>query len=70
MAGLEPKSDERNCKILGLSVVPVDKHKVWSKDVEETQGHAANYPLIGDSNLDVAKHFDMLPAEVSVLVVG
>ena len=47
---------------------PIDKHKVWSKDIEETQGHAANYPAIGDSNLDVTKHFDMLPAEVAVAV--
>ena len=63
MAGLKPEFDKRNCKILGLSVDPVSNHKEWSKDIEETQGHAVNYPLIGDPDLGVAKQFDMLPAE-------
>ena len=63
MAGLQPQFAERNCKIIGLSVDPVDNHVAWSKDIEETQGHAVNYPLIGDPELKVAKLYDMLPAE-------
>jgi len=63
MAGLKPEFDKRSCKILGLSVDPVTNHKKWAKDIEETQGHAVNYPLIGDTDLGVAKQFDMLPAE-------
>ncbi len=60
MAGLEPEFDKRNCKIIGLSVDSVDDHEKWSKDIEETQGHAVNYPLIGDTDLQVAKLFDMI----------
>ena len=63
MAGLKPEFDKRNCKIIGLSVDPVDNHAKWSKDIEETQGHAVNYPLIGDTELKVAKLYDMLPAD-------
>jgi alkyl hydroperoxide reductase subunit AhpC len=63
MAGLKPEFDKRNCKIIGLSVDPVGNHEKWAKDIEETQGHAVNYPLIGDSDLRVAKLYDMLPAE-------
>jgi alkyl hydroperoxide reductase subunit AhpC len=63
MAGLKSEFDKRNCKIIGLSVDPVDSHAKWAKDIEETQGHAVNYPLIGDPELKVAKLFDMLPAE-------
>ena len=63
MAGLKPEFDKRDCKILGLSVDPVSNHKEWSKDIEETQGHAVNYPLIGDPDLSIAKQFDMLPAD-------
>lgn len=63
MARLKPEFDRRNCKIIGLSVDPVDHHARWSKDIEETQGHAVNYPLIGDPTLKVAKLYDMLPAE-------
>ena len=63
MARLKPEFDKRNCKILGLSVDPVDNHAKWAKDIEETQGHAVNYPLIGDPDLKVAKLYDMLPAE-------
>ena len=63
MAGLKPEFDKRGCKILGLSVDPVSNHKEWSRDIEETQGHAVNYPLIGDPDLSVAKQFDMLPAD-------
>ncbi len=62
MAGLKPDFDKRGCKILGLSVDPVDNHAEWAKDIEETQGHAVNYPLIGDSDLAVAKLYNMLPA--------
>ncbi len=63
MAGLKPEFDKRNCKIIGLSVDPVENHEKWSKDIEETQGHAVNYPLIGDTELKVAKLYDMLPAD-------
>ena len=63
MAGLEPEFTKRNCKIIGLSVDPVEDHTEWSKDIEETQGHAVNYPMIGDSDLAVAKLYNMLPAE-------
>ena len=63
MAGLKPEFDKRNCKVIGLSVDPVDNHAKWSKDIEETQGHAVNYPLIGDTELKVAKLYDMLPAD-------
>lgn len=63
MAGLKPEFEKRNCKVLGLSVDGVSDHEQWSKDIEETQGHAVNYPLIGDPELKVAKLYDMLPAE-------
>ncbi|MEZ4703238.1 MAG: peroxiredoxin [Rhodothermales bacterium] len=63
MAGLEPEFKKRNCKIIGLSVDPVENHKAWAADIEETQGHAVNYPMIGDRDLAVAKLFDMLPAD-------
>jgi alkyl hydroperoxide reductase subunit AhpC len=63
MAGLKPEFDRRNCKIIGLSVDPVSDHERWVKDIEETQGHAVNYPLIGDEDLAVAKQFDMLHPE-------
>jgi len=63
MAGLKPEFDKRGCKIIGLSVDPVTDHTRWQKDIEETQGHAVTYPLIGDSELTVAKLYDMLPAE-------
>ena len=62
MAGLKPEFDKRNCKIIGISVDPVENHLAWSKDIEETQGHAVNYPLIGDPELKVAKLYEMLPA--------
>jgi alkyl hydroperoxide reductase subunit AhpC len=63
MAGLQPEFEKRNCKILGLSVDGISDHDAWSKDIEETQGHAVNYPLIGDPELKVAKLYDMLPAD-------
>jgi len=61
MASLKPEFDKRNTKIIGLSVDPVSNHEKWSKDIEETQGHAPNYPMIGDPELKVAKAYDMLP---------
>lgn len=65
MAGLKPEFDKRNCKIIGLSVDSVEDHKEWAKDIEETQGHAINYPMIGDTNLEVAKLFDMVHPNAS-----
>jgi alkyl hydroperoxide reductase subunit AhpC len=62
MAGLKPEFDKRNCKIIGLSADPVSDHKAWAKDIQETQGHAPTYPMIGDEELKVAKLYDMLPA--------
>src|SRR3546814_5812403 len=70
MAGLKPEFDKRNCKIVGLSVDPVDNHQKWAKDIEDTQGHAVNYPMIGDPQLQVAKLYDMLPAEEPGTSVG
>jgi thioredoxin-dependent peroxiredoxin len=61
MARLQPEFDRRRCKILGLSVDPVDSHARWSKDIEETQGSRVGYPMIGDPELKVAKLYDMLP---------
>ncbi len=60
MARLQPEFAKRNCKVIGLSVDPVDDHKRWAKDIEETQGAAPNYPIIGDSELEVAKAYDMI----------
>jgi alkyl hydroperoxide reductase subunit AhpC len=60
MAGLKPQFDQRGCKIIGLSVDSVSDHEKWSRDIEETQGHKVTYPLIGDTDLQVAKAFDML----------
>ncbi len=62
MAGLKPEFDKRNCKILGLSIDPVGDHAEWSKDIEETQGHKVEFPMVGDPELKVAKLYDMLPA--------
>ncbi len=63
MARLKPEFEKRNTKIIGLSVDAVGNHASWSKDIEETQGAAPNYPLIGDTDLAVSKLYDMLPAE-------
>jgi len=60
MAGLADEFAKRNCKVIGLSVDSVDDHKSWSKDIEETQGHPVNYPMIGDTTLAVAKLYDMI----------
>lgn len=63
MARLAPEFAQRNCKVIGLSVDPVESHLKWETDIEETQGHAVNYPMIGDPELTVAKLYDMLPAD-------
>ncbi|MGA7684781.1 MAG: peroxiredoxin [Terriglobales bacterium] len=63
MAGLQPEFAKRNTKVIGLSVDPVTNHGKWAADIEETQGHKVNYPMIGDTQLAVAKLYDMLPAE-------
>ena len=63
MAKLAPEFARRGCKVIGLSVDPVDNHARWAKDIEETQGYAVNYPMIGDSDLAVAKLYNMLPAD-------
>lgn len=60
MAGLKPEFDKRNCKIMGLSVDPVSDHVEWVKDIEETQGHAVTYPMVGDTDMSVAKLYDMI----------
>jgi alkyl hydroperoxide reductase subunit AhpC len=61
MAGLKPEFDKRGTKVIGLSVDPVENHARWAADIEETQGHAVNYPMIGDTDLNVATLYDMLP---------
>jgi alkyl hydroperoxide reductase subunit AhpC len=62
VAKLKPEFEKRNCKVIGLSVDPTDDHARWAKDIESATGHAPNYPLIGDSELTVAKLYGMLPA--------
>lgn len=63
MAGLAHEFAKRNTKIIGLSVDPVENHRKWAKDIEETQGHAVNYPMIGDTDLAISKLYNMLPAD-------
>ena len=65
MAKLKSEFDKRKVKIIGLSVDPVDNHKRWASDIKETQGHEPNYPMIGDTNLDVSKKYGMLPADLT-----
>ena len=65
MAGLKPEFDKRNTKVIGLSIDSVEDHDAWLSDIEETQGHAVNYPLIGDTNLEVAKLYDMIHPNAS-----
>jgi len=60
LAKLKPEFDKRNAKIIGLSIDPVSDHQKWVGDIEQTQGHAVNYPLIGDADLTVAKLYDMI----------
>ena len=62
LASLQPEFAKRNCKVIGLSVDPVSSHRKWAADIEETQGHSLNYPMIGDPELKIAKLYDMLPA--------
>ena len=63
MAGLKSEFEKRNCKVIGISVDGVPDHERWSKDIERSQGHALNYPLIGDPKLEVVKKYDMLPSD-------
>jgi thioredoxin-dependent peroxiredoxin len=65
MASIKPEFDRRDVKVIGLSVDPVDNHERWSRDIEETQGHAPNYPMIGDHDFNVSKLYGMLPEETS-----
>ena len=65
LAKLKPEFDKRGVKLMGLSVDPVDKHSKWSEDIKETQGAAPNYPMIGDTDFNVSKLYDMLPASTS-----
>src|SRR6476469_9672650 len=70
MARLKPEFDKRGVKVIGLSVDPVDKHNLWAKDIEETQGYAPNYPMIGDPSLEVSKLYEMLPADAGESAEG
>ena len=70
LAGLKSEFDKRNCKIIGLSIDGVSDHQAWVKDIEETQGHVVNYPLIGDPELAVAKAYNMLPADAGDSATG
>ena len=70
MAGLMPQFERRNTKIIGLSVDPIADHARWAKDIEETQGHAVTYPMIGDPELKVAKVYDMLPEDAGGTAEG
>jgi alkyl hydroperoxide reductase subunit AhpC len=63
MARIEPEFTKRHCKLIGLSIDAVDNHEKWARDIEETQGAAVKYPMIGDTDLKVAKLYNMLPAE-------
>jgi thioredoxin-dependent peroxiredoxin len=65
MARIKPEFDRRNVKIIGLSVDPVDNHARWANDIRETQGHAPNYPMIGDTDLSISKAWGMLPASAN-----
>ena len=70
MAKLKPEFEKRNTKVIGLSVDPVDNHKRWAIDIKETQGHAPNYPMIGDTKLEVSKAYGMLPADLEGVSEG
>lgn len=63
VAGLEGEFAKRNTKVIGLSIDPVDNHEEWAKDIEETQGHPVKFPMIGDTDLNVAKLYSMFPAD-------
>jgi thioredoxin-dependent peroxiredoxin len=70
MAKLKPEFDKRNVKVIGLSVDPVSNHEKWATDIQETQGYAPNYPMIGDTDLSVSKKFGMLPADLNATCDG
>src|SRR5687768_1150162 len=70
MAKLKPEFDKRNVKVIGLSVDPVSNHEKWATDIQETQGHAPNYPMIGDTDLSVSKKYGMLPADLNATCDG
>ena len=70
LAGLEPEFARRDCKIMGLSVDPVENHDKWKADIEKAQGYAVGYPMIGDSDLKVAKLYEMLPADAGETCEG
>ena len=70
MARLKPEFDKRNTKMIGLSIDPVTDHQRWAKDIEETQGHAPNYPLIGDPDLTIAKLYDMIHPNATAKTEG
>jgi alkyl hydroperoxide reductase subunit AhpC len=70
MARLSGEFAKRNCKVIGLSVDPAESHTKWMADIEETQGHKVNYPMIGDPELKVAKLYDMLPADAGTTSEG
>jgi len=70
LAGMEDEFAKRNCKIIGLSVDPVADHGKWSADIEKSQGHKVGYPMIGDSDLSVAKLYNMLPADAGETSAG
>jgi len=70
MAGLQAEFEKRNCKIMGLSVDPVADHAKWAAEIEKSQGHKVNYPMIGDSDLSVAKLYGMLPADAGDTCAG
>jgi alkyl hydroperoxide reductase subunit AhpC len=70
MARIKPEFDNRGVKVIGLSVDPVDKHAGWAKDIQETQGTAVNFPMIGDTDLKVAKLYGMLPTEAGETCEG
>jgi alkyl hydroperoxide reductase subunit AhpC len=70
MARLKPEWDKRNTKVIGLSIDPVDHHARWAKDIEETQGYAPNYPIIGDADLKVAQAYDMIHPNAVAKVEG
>ncbi len=64
-AGLEEEFAQRNCKMIGLSIDPIENHADWAKDIEETQGHPVKFPMIGDTDLNVSKLYSMFPADES-----
>jgi thioredoxin-dependent peroxiredoxin len=70
MAKLQPEFDRRNCKVIGLSIDPVDDHTRWLQDIKDATGYAPNYPIIGDSDLNVAKLYNMLPDDAGSTAKG